>query len=179
VGGLPPRQGSKQQRRCRSRAPYAPGNALLPQHSVTPCLVSGARDLASGHELPAQGTNRPALFRFTDAVTRRCGDAAGVLAVASEPSAEPEILRRVTGDWGQFRCPLIPVKLSRWNPARRGDGTMYPLGPDACGIGTEGLGRARQLCPTPLVLGRLAGQFRGGGASGSTRSNLLRSSQLP
>jgi hypothetical protein len=59
--------------------------------------VSGARDLASGRELPAQGTDRPVLFRFTEAVTRRCGDAAGVLAVASEPSAEPEILRRVTG----------------------------------------------------------------------------------
>jgi hypothetical protein len=48
------------------------------------------------------------------------------------------------GDRGQFQYLPVPVKMSRWSPARQGDGTKYPLGPDSCGIGTEGLGRARR-----------------------------------
>jgi len=37
------------------------------------------------------------LLRITGAVTCGRSDAAGVLALASAPSAEPDILRRVTG----------------------------------------------------------------------------------
>jgi hypothetical protein len=55
---------------------------------VDPCLVNGVRNTASGRELPAHGTNRPVLVRFTDDFTRQCGDAAKVLAVASGSLAE-------------------------------------------------------------------------------------------
>ena len=56
------------------------------------CTIDG-----SCRELPAQGTDRPVCSGSPRFATRQCGDAAGVLAVASEPSAEPWILRRVTG----------------------------------------------------------------------------------
>ena len=79
-----------------SSASYAQSDAHLPQHPVAPCLMLCARDMTSGHELPDYGTDRPVMFPFTDVATRQCGDAAGVLAVASGPSAEPWILRRVT-----------------------------------------------------------------------------------
>lgn len=78
-----------------------PGKARLPEHSVTPCLVSGVRNMASGRKRAAQDADEAVPIRFTDAVTRQCGDAARMLAVASRPSAEPEILRPVTGELGQ------------------------------------------------------------------------------
>jgi hypothetical protein len=82
----------------RSSTPFlAQGYARLAQDSVTPWLGNGARITAAGHELPVQGTEKPVLLRISGAVTRRCSDAAGVLAVAIEPSAEPEMLQRVTG----------------------------------------------------------------------------------
>jgi hypothetical protein len=42
-------------------------------------------------------TNGRFLLENPEAATHRCGDEAGMLAVASEPSAEPEVLRRVAG----------------------------------------------------------------------------------
>jgi len=66
------------------------------QQSVTPGFLRGVRNTASGREAAVQGADGPVLLRFTGAVTCWCGDVAGVLAVASVPSAEREILRRVT-----------------------------------------------------------------------------------
>jgi hypothetical protein len=48
----------------------------------------------------------PDLHGFAEAVIRRYGATAGVLAVASKPSAEPEILRRVTGELGYSQSGL-------------------------------------------------------------------------
>ncbi len=64
--------------------------------SVTPCLVSGVRNMASGRETAAQSADSQL---FSGSLRQSSAGAAmrPVLAVASEPSAEPEILRRVTG----------------------------------------------------------------------------------
>ncbi len=94
------------QRTCRwGHQPRAilHGHPLGPevaQQSVAPGFRRGARNTASRREVAVHGAEGPALLRFTGAVTCWCGDVAGVLAVASVPSAEPEILRRVTGVWG-------------------------------------------------------------------------------
>ena len=57
---------------------------------------------ATNRESAVQDTDWPDFFRFTGTATCGCGDAAGVLAVASVPrNIDPEILRRVTGDQGQ------------------------------------------------------------------------------
>src|SRR5664280_525267 len=99
------------------------------EDSANPCLVAGARNVISGREPAAQGANRPVLLGFTEAVTRRCGDAAGVLAVASEPSAEPEILRSVTVSTSQAspprRAPQAPLT-RRDHPGRTVDGSFGP-----------------------------------------------------
>src|ERR1035437_1425672 len=54
----------------------------VPQHSVTPCLVNGARNVVSGRELPAPGTDRTGLIGSTADFARQCGDSAEVLAIA-------------------------------------------------------------------------------------------------
>jgi hypothetical protein len=76
----------------------------VPQDSVTPCLVSGVRNMPSGRETAAQAADRPVLVHFTEAVTRRCGEATTVLAIVSEPQFQPEILRRVTGSEDRGYC---------------------------------------------------------------------------
>jgi hypothetical protein len=74
------------------------GNAQLPQHSVTPCLVSGVRNMASGCETAAQSADLPDLcapLRQSPAGAVRTTQ---VLAIGSEPQFQTEILRRVTGN---------------------------------------------------------------------------------
>ena len=75
------------------RHPHGPE---VPQHSVTPCLVSGVRNMASGRE-PATQSADSQLFSGSLRQSSAGTAMRPVLAIASEPSAEPEILRRVTG----------------------------------------------------------------------------------
>jgi hypothetical protein len=84
-------------RRGRSTTTLGQGDARLPQHSVTPCLVSGVRNKASGRETAAQSADWPDLcvpLRQSPAGAVRTTQ---VLALVSGPQFQPEILRRVTG----------------------------------------------------------------------------------
>src|SRR5450759_3922287 len=45
------------------------------EHSATPCLVSGDRNVVSGHEPAVQGADTPVLLRFTASPNCRCGEA--------------------------------------------------------------------------------------------------------
>ena len=56
--------------------------------------------MPSGRAIPAQGTDWPVRLRFTETLSRQCVDTARALAAASLPSADPEILPRVTEDSG-------------------------------------------------------------------------------
>ena len=47
-------------------------NARLPEHSVNPCLVIGARNAALGGEPAAQGTEQPILLRIAEADIGQC-----------------------------------------------------------------------------------------------------------
>ena len=74
------------------------GNAQVPQDSVTPCLVTGVRNMASGCETAAQSADLPDLcapLRQSPAGAVRTTQ---VLSIVSEPQFQPEILRRVTGN---------------------------------------------------------------------------------
>ena len=96
-------------------------NARLSQQSVAPGFPRGERIVASRSETAVQGADRPDLLRFTGAVNCGCGDAPGVLAVASVPSAEPEMLRCISGDRGQATW-----QAGRSNP--KGNGLLKPFG---------------------------------------------------
>ena len=69
----------------------------VPQHSVTPCLVSGMRNTPSGRETAAQAADSPVLVHPTEAVTRRCDQATTELAIVSELQFQRKIRPRLTG----------------------------------------------------------------------------------
>jgi hypothetical protein len=73
------------------------GKAQIAQQSVTPGFRRRARNTASRLEAAVQGADGPVRLRLSGAVTCGCGEAAGVLAVASVPAAEPEMLRCISG----------------------------------------------------------------------------------
>jgi hypothetical protein len=78
------------------------------------CTGDSAGGTRNGFEAEAavQGADGPVLLRFTGAGTCGCGDVAGVLAAASVPSAEPEMLRRVTIVVGHLGRVLIRLRRS-------------------------------------------------------------------
>src|SRR5664280_737893 len=69
------------------------------EHSATPCLVSGDRNVVSGHEPAVQGANRPVLLGTALARSTAAAEKPGaVLTIASRRSLMTELLRRETGD---------------------------------------------------------------------------------
>jgi hypothetical protein len=88
------------------------------QQSVTPVFPRWVRNTASRREavVHVDGPNLPG---FTGAVTCGCGEAAGVLAVVGVPSAQPEMLRCISGQGYLSQSPVASGIPSPNHPSER------------------------------------------------------------